>query len=74
MEAHSIDQSDTLAVNWDSISSNTKKKHLPKKENRGEVGHSWSFKEGDVPWILKKDDLSVAKVVIFGVKKPLLYG
>jgi hypothetical protein len=23
---------------------------------RGEVSPSWYFKEGDVPWILKKDD------------------
>jgi hypothetical protein len=38
----------------DIISSKTKKKHWPRKESRGEVGPSWSFKEGDVPWILKK--------------------
>ena len=65
----------TLAIRRDLISSNTKNKQWPKKENRGEVGHSWSFKEGDVPWILKKDDLSVAKDVIFGgVEAPSLYG
>ena len=67
-------KSDTLVVGRDFISSNTKKKHWPKKENRGEVGHSWSFKEGDVPWILKKDDLSVATDVILGVSEPYLYG
>ena len=66
--------SDTLAVRRDFISSNTKKKYCPKKENRGEVCHSWSFKEGNVPWILKKDDLSVEKATILGVKKPSLYG
>ena len=74
MEEHIIEKNDTLAVKRDLISSNTKKKHWPKKENRGEVGHSWSFKEGDIPWILNKDDLSVAKDVILGVKVPLLYG
>ena len=58
----------------DFIYSNTKKKHWPKKENRGEVGHSWSFKEGDVQSNLKKDGLSMAKDVIVGVKAPLLHG
>ena len=74
MEVHIIEKSDTLAIRRDLISSNTKKKHWPKKENRGEVGHSLSFKEGDALWILKKEDLSVAKDVIFGVKTPSLYG
>jgi hypothetical protein len=46
-----------LVVRRDLISSKTKKKHWPRQETRGEVGPSWSFKEGDVPWILKKDDL-----------------
>jgi hypothetical protein len=36
------------------------------------VGPSLSFKEGDVPWISKKDDLSMAKDVILGVKAPSL--
>ena len=67
-------KSDTLAIMRYFISSNTKEKHWPKKENRGEVGHSLSFKEGDVPWILKKDDLLVAKAIILGVKAPSLYG
>ena len=57
MEVPDIEKSDTLAVKRDLISSNTKRKHWPKKENSGEFGHSWYFKEGDVPWILKKDDL-----------------
>jgi hypothetical protein len=47
-------ESDTLDVRRDLISSKTKKKHWPRQESRGEVGPSWSFKEGDVPWILKK--------------------
>jgi hypothetical protein len=47
---------------------------LAKKKSRGEVGPSWSFKEGDVPWILKKDDFSLVKDVILGVKAPSLYG
>jgi hypothetical protein len=63
-----------LVVRRDIISSKTKKKHWPRQESRGEVGPSWSFKEGDVPWILKKDDLSLEKEVILGVKVPSLYG
>ena len=63
-----------MNVRRDPIALNTKKRHWPRKETRGEVGPSWYFKEGDVPWILKKDDLSVAKDVILGVKTPYLYG
>jgi hypothetical protein len=70
----SWNKSDTLVVRRDLIASNTKKRHWPRKETRGEVGPSWSFKEGDVPWILKKDDLSMVKDVILGVKAPSLYG
>ena len=44
MEAHIIEKRDTLAVRRGLISSNTKKTHWMKKENRGEVLHSWSFK------------------------------
>jgi hypothetical protein len=47
-------ESDTLGVSRDLISSKTKKKHCPRKESRREDGPSWSFKEGDVSWILKK--------------------
>jgi hypothetical protein len=65
-------QSDTLAMRRDLISSKNKKKHWPRQESRGEVGPCWSFKEGDVPWILKKD-LSLAKEVILGVKMPYVY-
>ena len=43
------------------------------KESRGEVGPSSPFKEGDVPWILKKGDISMAMDVILGVKAPSLY-
>ena len=43
-----------LAIRRDLISSKTKNKHWPRKESKGEVGPSWYFKEGDVPWILKK--------------------
>ena len=64
MEVHIIKKSDTLAVRRDFISSNTKNKHWPKNKNRGEASHPWSFKEDDVPLILKKDDLSVIKDVI----------
>jgi hypothetical protein len=67
-------ESDTLVVRRDLISSKTKKKHWPTQESRGEVGPSWSFKEGDVPWILKKEDLSLSKEFILGVKMPYLYG
>ena len=37
-------------------------------------GPSWSFKEGDVPWILKKYDISLAKEVIMSVRVSYLYG
>ena len=58
----------------DIISSKTKNKHWPRQESRGEAGPSWFFKEGDVAWILKKEDISLAKEVILGVKVPSLYG
>jgi hypothetical protein len=56
------------------IYSKTKKKHWPRQESRGEVGPSWSFKEAGVPWILKKEDISLEKEVILGVKVSYLYG
>jgi hypothetical protein len=65
---------DTMAVSRDLISSNTKKRYWLRNETRGEVGPSWSFKEGDVPWILKKHDISMAKDVILGVKAPFYMG
>jgi hypothetical protein len=63
-----------LSIRRDLVSSKSKKKHWTRKESRGEVGPSWSFKEGDVPWILKKVDISLEKEVILGVKVPSLYG
>ena len=51
-----------------------KKKHWLRQEIRGEVCPSWSFKEGDVPWILKKDDLSLEMEVIMNLGVPYLYG
>lgn len=74
MEAHISKESDTLVVRRYFIDLKTKKKHWRRKESRGEAGPYWCFKEGDVPWILKKDDLSLAKEVILGVKVPSLYG
>jgi hypothetical protein len=50
----SLNESDTSTVRRDLISSKTKNKHWPRQESRGEASPSWSFKEGDVPWILKK--------------------
>ena len=35
--------------------------------------NSWFFKEGDVPWILKKDDISLAKEFLMGVRVPTSY-
>jgi hypothetical protein len=70
----SMNKSDTLTVRRDLIASNNKKRHWPRKETRGEASLSFSFKEGDVPWILKKDNLSMAKGVILGVKASSLYG
>ena len=65
---------DKMAIRKDLISSNTKKKHWPRQENRGEASPSCSFKEGDVSQVLKKDDLSFSKEVIMCVKVPSLYG
>jgi len=69
-----LNKRDTLAIRRDLLASNTKKLHWPKKQSRGEASHCWSFKEGDVPWILKKDDLSMENDAISGVKAPSLYG
>ena len=70
----SSNKSSTLVVRRDLIASNTKNRDWPRKETRGDVDPSWSFKEGDVPWILKKDDLSMVKDVILGVKAPFYMG
>ena len=67
-------ESDTLAIRRDLVSSKTKNKHWPRQGIRGEVGQCLSFKEGDVPWILKKDDISLAKEVIMSVRVRSLYG
>ena len=75
----SLKQSDTLAIRKDLITSKTKKKHWPRRlESIGsEAGvgpsNSWFFKEGDVPWILKKYDISFVKEVIMGVRVPTSY-
>ena len=80
MEAHIIENSDTLAVREDLITPKIKKKHWPIRleSTRSEAGagpsKSWYFKEGDVPWILKKDDISLAKEVIMVVRVPTSYG
>ena len=58
----------------DLISLNTKKEHWPRNENRGEDGPSWSFKEGDVPWVLNKYGISLENEFILGMKEPSLYG
>jgi hypothetical protein len=70
----SWNKSDTMVFWRDIIASNTKRRHWPRTETRGEVGPSWYFKEGDVPCILKKCDLSMVKDVILGVEEPSLYG
>lgn len=70
----SLKESDILGVRRDLISSKTKNKHWPRQESRGEASPSWSFKEGDVPWIWKKEDLSLENEVLMGVKVPSLYG
>ena len=67
-------QSVTLIVNRDLISSNNKKKHFPRQENRGEDDPYWLFKDSNVPCVLKKYDLSLENEVILGVKAPSLYG
>ena len=67
-------ESVTLVVRRDLISSKTKNKHCPRQYNREEVGPSPYLKEGDVPWILKKDYISLAKEVIMSVRVPYLYG
>jgi hypothetical protein len=63
-----------MALRRDIIASNTKTIHWPRNKTRGEVGPSWSFKEEDVPWILKNYDISMGKHVILGVNEPSLYG
>ena len=73
-------ESDTLVVRKDLITSKTKKKHWPRRleSTRSEAGdgpsNSWYLKEGDVPWIFKKYDISWAKEVIMGVRVPTSYG
>ena len=72
-------QSETFVVRKDPITSKNKRKHwLRKLESTGsEAGagpSTWYFKEGDVPWIFKKYDLSLAKEVIMGVRVPSSYG
>jgi len=62
-----------MVVRGDIIALITKKRDWPRNETRGEAGPSWSLKESDIPWILKKDDLSTANDVILGVKAPYLY-
>jgi hypothetical protein len=66
----SWNKSDTMVFKRDLIALNTKKRHWPSNETRGEDGSSWSFKEGDVPWILKKYDPFMVKDVILGVNAP----
>ena len=69
-----------MDVRKDLITSKTKKKHLPRRlesigsEAGTDSSNSWFFKEGDVPWIFKKDDISLAKEVIRGVRVPTSYG
>ena len=45
---------DKLKVRKDIIYVNTNRKHCPRQENSGKHGHSFSYKKGNVPWILKK--------------------
>ena len=77
MEAHIIEKSDRLAIRKDLVTSKTKKKHWPRQLERTRLEASpsnWYFKEGNVPWILKKGDLSLAKEVIMGVRLLSSYG
>ena len=73
-------QSETLAVRKDIITSKNKNKYWPRRlESTGsEAGagpsNSCYFKEGDVPWILKKYDLPLGKEIIMGVRVPSSYG
>ena len=68
------EKNDTFGIRRDIISSNTKNRHWPRQENLGEVVPCWSFKEGDVPWVLKKNDISLENEVILVVKVSYLYG
>ena len=63
-----------FVVRGDLISSNTKKKHCPRQGIRVEDDNYLSFKKGDVPWILKKNDVNLEKEVILGMKAPSFYG
>ena len=51
--------------------SNTKKKHWPRQQYRGEDGHYFSFQKGDVTWILKREDLNLEKVSYIGCEGAL---
>ena len=66
-------QTHNLDVRRYIIYSNTKNKHYPRQESRWEFGPSWSFKVGDVQWVLHKDNLSLENEVILDVKVPSLY-
>ena len=46
-----LNKCDTLNVGRDLISSNTRKRHWPRKESIGDVSPSSDFKEGVVMWI-----------------------
>ena len=67
-------QSDTLAIRKYLITSKTKKKHWPRRLestiSEATGPSNWYFKEGDVPWILKKYNISLAMEVIIGVRVP----
>ena len=66
-----------MAIRKYIITSKTKKKHWPRQleSTRSEdVGPSnWYFKQGDVSWIFKKYDISLAKEFIMGVRVPSSY-
>ena len=73
-------ESGTLVVRKYLITSKTKKKYWARRlESTGSkevdgLSNYWYFKEGDVPWIFKKYDFSLAKEVIMGVRVPSSYG
>jgi len=63
-----------LTIKRDRIASNTKKRLWPRNKTIGGTSPSSYFKEGDVPRILKKHDISMVKNVILDVNEPSLYG
>jgi hypothetical protein len=63
MEAHIILKKVTHLVLGEILFLQILNRNIGQETKVVEVTFSLSFKEGDVPWILKKDDLSMVKML-----------